>query len=173
MSGLGKVHFRRIAPADSATVANIIRAVMPEFGANKPGFAIHDSEVDRMYEVYQQPRSRYIVCEVDAEIVGGAGVAPLKGGDQEIAELKKMYFLPTARGKGYGRRLLTLCLAEAWNLGFRKCYIETFHTMQNAMHLYESAGFQKINGSLGDTGHFACDVFYILDLKDHFPERNI
>jgi putative acetyltransferase len=173
MAGLEQVQFRRIGPADSAVVANIIRVVMPEFGANRPGFAIHDDEVDHMYEVYQQPRSRYIVCEVDGEVVGGAGVASLKGGDPEIAELKKMYFLPAARGSGYGRRLLTLCLGEARNLGFRKCYIETFHTMQNAIRLYESAGFQRINGSLGETGHFACDAFYLLDLENHFSQRNM
>ena len=33
---------RPITPADDAAVANIIRTVMPEFGAGGPGFAIHD-----------------------------------------------------------------------------------------------------------------------------------
>ena len=39
---------RPIEPRDDAAMAAIIRAVMPEFGADGPGFAIHDAEVDTM-----------------------------------------------------------------------------------------------------------------------------
>ncbi|HZX71850.1 MAG TPA: GNAT family N-acetyltransferase, partial [Rhodanobacter sp.] len=34
---------RPITPADNPVMAAIIRAVMPEFGADGPGFAIHDA----------------------------------------------------------------------------------------------------------------------------------
>ena len=48
--------------------------------------------------------------------------------------------------------------------GFRYCYLETFNTMKDAMKLYAKNGFIKIPGALGNTGHFACDTFYQLDL---------
>ena len=48
---------RPIRPADDASVAAIIRAVMPEFGADGPGFAIHDPEVDHMSDAYARPGS--------------------------------------------------------------------------------------------------------------------
>src|SRR5665213_2737281 len=49
-------HIRPIEPRDNVAMAAIIRSVMPEFGADGPGFAIHDAEVDTMYEAYAQPR---------------------------------------------------------------------------------------------------------------------
>jgi putative acetyltransferase len=156
---------RKVAPSDNSSVSAIIRSVMPEFGAGGQGFAIHDAEVDDIYSAYDSERAAYFVCEEDGKIIGGGGVAPLLGGPPEICELKKMYFLPLARGRGLGRKVLTRCLEAARELGFEKCYIETFNTMRDAMKLYEKNGFKKIRGPLGQTGHFACDTFYILNLK--------
>ena len=156
---------RKIKPSDNNSVSAIIRSVMPEFGANGQGFAIHDAEVDDIYGAYGNPRAAYFVCEENGKIVGGGGVAGLLGGPHEICELKKMYFLPAGRGRGLGQKLLVRCLDAARELGFEKCYIETFNTMKGAMKLYERHGFKKIPGALGKTGHFACDTFYLLDLK--------
>jgi putative acetyltransferase len=155
---------RLISPHDIASVASIIRTVMPEFGASGKGFAIHDPEVNDMYTAYTRSRCAYYVCEIDGKIVGGGGVAPLEGGDFDTCELKKMYFLPEARGKGLGEQLLKSCLKAARDIGFKYCYLETFNTMQGAMKLYEKTGFKKIPGQLGNTGHFACDTFYKIEL---------
>jgi len=156
---------RPIELQDSSQVAVIIRTVMPEFGANGAGFAIHDEEVDNMFSAYTRPRCSYFVCEVDGRIIGGGGIAPLEGGDENTCELKKMYFLPEARGKGLGQQVLQRCLVAAKEKGFRYCYLETFNTMKDAMKLYAKNGFIKIPGALGNTGHFACDTFYQLDLS--------
>jgi putative acetyltransferase len=155
---------RKVQPQDSVQVANIIRTVMPEFGASGAGFAIHDKEVDDIYKAYAQPRMVYFVCEHNGTIVGGGGIAPLEGGDANTCELKKMYFLPEARGKGLGQRVLSSCIQGAREIGFAFCYLETFNTMKDAMKLYEKNGFEKIPRSLGNTGHFACDTFYRLKL---------
>jgi putative acetyltransferase len=156
---------RRLDKNDNPAVANIIRTVMPEFGASGAGFAIHDSEVDNLFAAYTRPRTAYFVCEVDGKVVGGGGVAPLEGGDANVCELKKMYFLPDARGKGLGQKVLTSCINAAKEIGFHLCYLETFNTMKDAMKLYEKNGFEKIKGPMGNTGHFACDTFYALKLK--------
>lgn len=155
---------RPITTSDNAAVANIIRTVMPEFGANKPGFAIHDPEVDNIYAAFNEPRCAYFVCELDGKVVGGGGVAPLLGGDKNTCELKKMYFLKEGRGKGLGRKLVERCLQAANEIGFEYCYLETFNTMKEAMVLYGKVGFEKIPGPLGSTGHFACDTFYRIKL---------
>ena len=157
---------RKILPADNLSVASIIRTVMPEFGAAGKGFAIHDQEVDNMYAAYNSDRAAYFVCEENGTIIGGAGIAPLAGGPAEICELKKMYFLPAGRGRGLGQQLLLSCLAAARLLQFEKCYIETFNTMIDAMKLYERNNFKKISGPLGQTGHFACDTFYVLTFAE-------
>jgi putative acetyltransferase len=155
---------RKSRKDDNPQIANIIRTVMPEFGASGAGFAIHDKEVDSIHEAYTQPGTAYIVCEVAGKIIGGGGIAPLEGGDKNTCELKKMYFLPEGRGKGLGEQVLTGCLNAARQLGYEYCYLETFNTMKGAMKLYEKNGFKKIDGPLGNTGHFACDVFYKIKL---------
>ena len=135
MAGLADAHYRKILSADSRAVADIIRTVMPEFGATGPGFAIHDKEVENMFDAYAQPGSAYFICEWNNRLVGGAGIAPLQGGPTDVCELKKMYFLSEARGMGLGKQLLKECLQEARALGYKKCYIETFHTMATAIRL--------------------------------------
>lgn len=155
---------RPINKTDNPHVAKIIRTVMPEFGASGKGFAIHDNEVDDMVAAYTQSRSAYFVCEVDGKIVGGGGIAPLLNGDPGTCELKKMYFLPEGRGKGLGAKVLDACVEAARSIGFTTCYLETFNTMKDAMVLYEKKGFKKIPGPMGNTGHFACDIFYALEL---------
>lgn len=161
------VLIRKIKPSDDPYIRDIIRSVMPEFGASGQGFAIHDAEVSNMFATYTEPRSAYFVCEVNGQITGGGGVAPLKDGDENTCELKKMYFLPAGRGKGLGQRVLSECTKAAKELGFEYCYLETFNTMNDAMKLYEKNGFEKIPGPLGNTGHFSCDIFYRKNLGGH------
>jgi putative acetyltransferase len=156
---------RKISPGDNPVMADIIRTVMPEFGAGGKGFAIHDGEVDDMYKAYDHKRAVYFVCAEQGKIVGGGGVAQLDGGADDTCELKKMYFLPEGRGRGLGQQLLTSCIHAAREMGYKNCYIETFNTMKDAMKLYEKNGFKKIAGPMGSTGHFACDTFYVLRLQ--------
>lgn len=155
---------RPVTSADNATVAAIIREVMPEFGAGGPGFAIHDAEVDGMAEAYSIPRAAYFVVEADGRVLGCGGVAALAGGDADVCELRKMYFLPALRGRGAGRALIEHCLAAARTLGYRRCYLETLSGMDAAQALYLKTGFRRIDGPLGGTGHFSCDKFYLIDL---------
>jgi len=156
---------RPIQPSDDAAVAAIIRAVMPEFGAGGPGFAIHDPEVGAMSSAYAGDRAIYLVVVDGDRVVGGGGIAPLAGGDEGTCELRKMYFLPEARGRGVGRALLARCLDEARARGFATCYLETLTGMDAAQHLYERLGFRRLEGPMGATGHFSCNRFYALHLR--------
>lgn len=155
---------RPIEPRDNPAVAAIIRTVMPEFGADGPGFAIHDAEVDDMHTSYARPRSAYFVVERGGVVVGGGGVAPLDGGIADICELRKMYFLSEARGIGAGATMMQRCLDAARSFGFKRCYIETLTGMDAAQSLYRKHGFEPLCEPMGGTGHFSCDCFYIRDL---------
>ena len=155
---------RPIEPRDDAAVAAIIRSVMPEFGADGAGFAIHDAEVDAMHAAYARPRCAYFVAEIDGAVLGGAGIAPLEGGDVDTCELRKMYFLPALRGLGAGRALIERCLDAARAFGFSHCYLETLTGMDAAQRLYLANGFAPLPAPLGATGHFSCDCFYLREL---------
>jgi len=155
---------RPATTTDNAAIAAIIREVMPEFGAGGPGFAIHDAEVDSMAEAYAIPRAAYFVVEADGQVLGVGGVAALAGGEADVCELRKMYFLPALRGRGAGRALIEHCLAAARAFGYRRCYLETLSGMDAAQALYLRTGFRRIDGPMGGTGHFSCDKFYLIDL---------
>lgn len=154
---------RPIATADNAAIASIIRSVMPEFGADGPGFAIHDAEVENMHDAYARKGCAYFVVAMDGTICGGGGIAPLDG-EAGICELRKMYFLPQLRGRGAGAALMRACLDAARSLGYRKCYLETLTGMDAAQKLYAKHGFVALCAALGNTGHFGCNRFYLLDL---------
>jgi len=155
---------RPITAADDAAMAQVIRTVMPEFGASGPGFAINDPEVDHLSVAYSAPRAAFFVLVRDGRVVGGGGIAPLAGGDPDVCELRKMYFLSDVRGHGQGRRLLQRCVDAARQFGYHRCYLETLTGMDAAQHLYAAAGFTPRCGPLGATGHFACDRYFVLDL---------
>jgi putative acetyltransferase len=155
---------RPIESCDNPAVANIIRSVMPEFGADGPGFAIHDPEVDNLHASYTQPRSAYFVMERHDVVIGGGGIAPLEGGEADVCELRKMYFLPEARGIGAGAAMMQRCLDAARDFGFKRCYIETLTGMDAAQSLYRKHGFVPISAPMGGTGHFGCDRFFLLEL---------
>ncbi|MGH8042117.1 MAG: GNAT family N-acetyltransferase [Rudaea sp.] len=156
---------RPIADGDDNAVAAVIHAVMPEFGADGPGFAIHDAEVTAMHAAYARAGCAYFVVEMDGRICGGGGIAPLDG-EVGACELRKMYFLPLLRGCGAGTALMRRCLGAARNLGYKHCYLETLTGMNAAQKLYERHGFTRIPKALGSTGHFGCNRFYLLDLSE-------
>ncbi|WNG50610.1 GNAT family N-acetyltransferase [Archangium minus] len=161
-----ELKLRPIEPRDDAAVAAIIRKVMPEFGANGPGFAIQDAEVDGMSAAYSQPgRAYWVVEDETGRVVGGGGIAPLEGNEPGVCELRKMYFLPEARGRGVGERLLRQSLEFAREAGYRTCYLETLSGMEQAQKLYRRLGFQQLCAPMGATGHFSCDRWYALDLR--------
>ena len=155
---------RPITQADDDAMAAIIRTVMPEFGAVGCGFAISDPEVDWMSRAYAAPRHAYFVVERGGVVLGGGGIAPLGGGGDDTCELRKMYFLPAARGVGAGAAMMERCMQAARDAGFRQCYLETLTGMDAAMRLYERSGFRRIDGPMGATGHGGCNTFYLLAL---------
>jgi putative acetyltransferase len=158
---------RPISTRDKAGAANLIRTVMPEFGAKGPGFAILDPEVDDMHAAYRGKRFGYWVVTNEGDaVVGGGGFAPLIGGDDDTCELRKMYFLPELRGLGMGQEMLERCMEGARKAGFAKMYLETLGNMTQARALYERNGFERLSGPMGTTGHFGCNAFYARHLTD-------
>ena len=155
---------RSIEPNDNVAIRDLVRNVLESFGANREGFAALDPELDDMAAAYSASKSRYYVLELERIVLGGGGVGPLEGAPPEYCELKKMYFLPEARGRGWGRKMIETCLADAQNLGYQFCYLETLATMETARYLYANYGFEPLNKPMGNTGHSGCDVWMMKEL---------
>lgn len=155
---------REIELKDNAALAQLLRATLTEMGVPKTGTAFEDPEIDAMFEAYQRNRHSYFILEEAGKVIGGAGIAPLANGPDGVCELQKMYFSPTARGKGWGAKMIMHCLEYATSQGFTKCYIETLPNMQAAQNLYVKKGFTYLEAPLGSTGHNSCSVWMIKEL---------
>jgi GNAT superfamily N-acetyltransferase len=84
------------------------------------------------------PRGRLLVARRAGELVG---VGALKPVDTEMAEIKRMYVRPIARGSGVGRAILERLLADARDEVYRVVRLETLGFMLEAHALYRSVGF--------------------------------
>ena len=150
---------REILPKDNTVIEQVIREVFDELNIPKVGTAYEDPELLNLYQAYQKPRAIYYLVLHENVVLGGAGIAQLANNDQDICELQKMYFHPTARGKGLGAELINKCMQKAKELSFKGCYLETMPYMKAAQRLYQQTGFNYIDGPMGCTGHSACPVF--------------
>ena len=158
------VIIRKIKPNENAVLASIIRTSLAEFGANKPGTVYFDSTTDHLYEMFQEPGSAYFVAEQNGQVLGGAGIYPSEGLPPQTCELVKMYLLSEARGKGLGKLLIAKSIDFARRFGYTQVYIETMPELRKAVSIYEKFGFEYLNGPLGNTGHFGCDIWMLKKL---------
>lgn len=155
---------RLIKKEDNKEVATLIRTVLDEYKVPKIGTAYEDPQLEVMFEAYQMARSAYFVLEFLGEIKGCAGIAPLKEASSDVCELQKMYFLSSARGKGWGAQMIETCLHKAKEMGYKRCYLETLPTMEKAQKLYLKLGFTYLSEPMGYTGHSACPVWMLKEL---------
>lgn len=155
---------REIQQKDNAALAKIVRSVILEMGAPTIGTAYEDNATDQLFETYQKEKAIYFVLEHNQKVVGGAGIAQLDNFDGNVCELQKMYFLPEARGRGLGSKMIIVCLEKAKEFGFESCYLETLPYMKDAVKLYKKNGFKNLDKPMGNTCHYSCDVWMIKNL---------
>lgn len=150
--------FRPIEAQDNAVIAEIIRKSFFENKiAHLEGVSLHDPELDHLSEVYNQPGTGYWIAEANGRIVGGAGLAPLKG-EKDVCEMQKLYFTSEVKGMGMGRRMIAFITAQAKVMGYKFCYLETLDELKDAVHLYEAFGFRHLSERKGNTGHNSCGI---------------
>ena len=73
-------------------------------------------------------------------MAGGA----LKRLGRDEAEIKRMYVVPAARGRGLARGLLAAMEDAARDLGYERVRLDTGATQPHAKALYRSAGYRDI-----------------------------
>lgn len=157
---------REIEPKDNKQVENVIRTCLIEFGANHEGTAWADPNLGRFSEIYNTEGNKYwVATDENDKVVAGVGIGKLDG-IEDVCELQKMYCLPEIRGIGISHRLIQKALEYAKKY-YSRCYLETLNNMIAAQKFYEKYGFTRIYEPIVKTGHFACDVRYILDLMEN------
>ena len=86
------------------------------------------------------PRGAFLVASVDGQPLGCVG---LKGGG-EIAEIKRLWVSPMARGQGLARRLMAAAEARARALGIALLRLDTNRALPEAAALYRRDGWTEI-----------------------------
>jgi GNAT superfamily N-acetyltransferase len=87
-----------------------------------------------------QPLHGRLLLAVDGDETLGCGAVRVIG--PGVAEIKRMYLRPEARGRGIGRLLLQELLATARGFGCHEARLDTGWFMTDAHRLYRAAGFE-------------------------------
>ena len=109
-----------------------LRAMYPEEGANH--FRLDPDEV-------APGRGAFLIARDGAAARGCGAVRLLEPG---LAELKRMYVVPEARGRGIAAAVITALEDEARSLGARRVVLETGTRQLAAQRLYGRAGYVGI-----------------------------
>ena len=157
------LNFRPIEEKDNPAIAGLIRNVFREFKIDRPGTVYFDPTTDNLYGLFRAPGSEYWIAEEEGAIIGGCGVFPTPGLPEGCAELVKFYLSAENRGKGTGWQLMTRTFDSAKQFGYKQLYLESLPELSKAISLYERAGFRFIDGPLGKSGHFGCNIWMIKD----------
>lgn len=108
------------------------------------------------------PAGVFLVARVEGEAVGCGALKALDAAGS-VGEIKRMYVVPTARGRGISRLLLAALIEEARGFGYTRLQLETGTPQHEAVALYESSGWTRIEpyGRYKDSGF---SVSFALDL---------
>jgi putative acetyltransferase len=104
----------------------------PEDGANF--FRLDPDEVS-------DGRGGFLIAYLDDRPIGCGAVRKI---EPHVAEIKRMFVEPTARGRGVGRQILVALEAQARRLGATRLVLETGPRQPEAIALYAHAGFVEI-----------------------------
>ena len=91
---------------------------------------------------YSPPAGSLLMAKRRSLAIGVVGLKPLAAG---IAEIKRLYVAPEARGAGLGRALAEHAIAEARAKGYERVRLDTHRPSMGAdIALYRGLGFVEI-----------------------------
>ena len=127
------------APTDDAAI--LVSELETELAAEYRSENRHGLNIDRLF----RPHVSFFVAYCEGTPVGCGGVAF----ENALAELKRMYVRPHARGTGVADAILARLFEEASSRGFTKLVLETGDAQAAALRFYERNGFSRC-GAFGE-----------------------
>jgi GNAT superfamily N-acetyltransferase len=129
----------RDEPYDGPSAQQLIAAVQQEYVARYGG--PDDSPVDPAD--FAPPRGLFVVGYLDNEPVASGG---FRRHDADEVEFKRMYVAPQVRGRGLARLVVAALEDRARAVGASRVVLETGQVQPEAIGLYESSGYRRIDG---------------------------
>lgn len=90
---------------------------------------------------YAPPDGAILLAKQGDHVLGCIALKRLAPG---VAEIKRLYVRPQARGHGVAKALVGAMLKEAADLGYAQVKLDTLPQMETAIALYRSFGFDDI-----------------------------
>lgn len=151
MSGIAPARF----PQDTETVRALFRAYLDGLGLDL-SFQGVEAELADLPGKYAPPAGAVLLArDAAGAVLGTVAMRPLAPG---IAEMKRLYLRPEARGLGLGRRLVAAIIEAARAAGYERMRLDTQADMAAAIASYEAAGFRPVENynanPLPDSRHF-------------------
>jgi putative acetyltransferase len=133
----------------------LIEALNADLRARYPeGDGMHYFRLDA--DEVRPGRGAFVVA-YDAQTPVGCGA--VRTIDAGVAEIKRMYVLPTVRGRGIARRMLEFLEHEARAIGITKLLLETGTRQPEAIALYSKTGYSR-TGAFGEYPPSPLNVFF-------------
>jgi GNAT superfamily N-acetyltransferase len=134
------MRFRTVDAAESPAsdlIEAMIQDLVPLYGRIDGADAPRATPDD-----FRPPGGTFLVgYDEEGRAVCGGGVKRLGAG---LGEIKRMYVVPEARGRGLARELLVALEDAARALGYARVRLDTGPKQPRAEALYRSAGYREI-----------------------------
>ncbi len=136
-------------PYDSDVAVALVTALNAEINERYAAVGDVTDDDDENYHaevtpaLVTRPLGAFLVAHLDG-VPAGCGALKPHEGSPDVAEVKRMYTAPTARRQGVSRAILTRLEAVAGELGYRRVQLETGTAQPEAIALYESHGWVRI-----------------------------
>ncbi|MBU7598470.1 GNAT family N-acetyltransferase [Streptomyces sp. P38-E01] len=121
-------------------------------------------------EMFQPPRGLFLLALDDGLPVATGAWRSCESADEEEyedgdAEIKRMYVIPAARGRGLARRILAMLEDDARAAGRRRMVLETGTAQPEAIELYRSSAYVPAPRKFGVYRFEEDSRCYVKDLR--------
>jgi GNAT superfamily N-acetyltransferase len=125
------------APAAQVLFAAYIEDVRRRLGVD----FMPSEDIFATTEAFSGPGSAWLVIYEDGQAVACGGLRPLP---PDGGEIKRMFVVEAARGRGHARRLLAELEAIARDAGQRRIRLLTTSVLTEARELYRAQGYEIV-----------------------------
>lgn len=118
---------------DFVKLVGLLDAYLAEKDGDEHGFYHQFNSIDSLQYV--------VICYEDEVAVACGAIKPF---DESAVEVKRMFCLPEARGRGFAGKVLKELEQWALELGFTACVLETGKRQIEAVRFYQKNGYIKV-----------------------------
>ena len=130
--------FRDFAPGDETAFRDLNEEWIRAFFVLEPK---DEAILNNPRKYILDPGGAIFIAELDGKTVGCCALLNMGNGCYEVG---KMAVSPKTRGRGLGRKLLEYVIERARETGASRLFLETNRKLENAVRLYEAAGFTPV-----------------------------